>query len=351
VKCHQDLTRNYAHNSHALTSSLITDQAHFKKLAPEGDAFVFNEHMKVKVEEKADGFYQVGYVNGKAVKNGKFEMAFGSGEKAFTYAYWKGKKLYELPLSYFSVINNWANSPGFPNHEMYFDRAITSRCLACHASYVQSNAAQRSGTQVDEQMERGSIIYGVDCERCHGPAKQHVVFHLENPEEKKAQFITSFKQLSRKQKMDACGTCHSGNDLMVQKATFTFQPGDLLEDYFEQDFVSFGGANPDVHGNQSAMLKGSNCYRKSKDLTCQSCHNTHENIKGNLAAYSQRCQSCHQTSKHSQAILAKGPISSNCIDCHMPKEASKLISFQMAGKDQPNAYLLRSHRIRIYEER
>ncbi|SES06868.1 multiheme c-type cytochrome [Pedobacter rhizosphaerae] len=349
IKCHQDIARHYAHNSHGLTSSLVTDQTLLKQLAPGKDEFVFNEDMKVKVEKKDDGIYQVGYYHGKAVKREKMEMALGSGEKAFTYAYWKGKKLYELPLSYFSAIGNWANSPGFPNHEMYFDRAITSRCLACHTSYVQTNAAQRSGTQVDEQMERGSIIYGIDCERCHGPAKQHVVFHLENPDEKKAQYITSLKALSRKQKMDACGTCHSGNDLMVQKATFTFQPGDLLEDYFEQDFVSFGGANPDVHGNQSAMLKGSNCYRKSKDLTCQSCHNTHESIKGNLTVYSQRCLNCHQNSRHSQATLARGPISSNCIDCHMPKEASKLISFQIAGKDQPKPYLLRSHRIGIYE--
>lgn len=348
VKCHQDIASNYAHNNHGLTSAAVTVQSLAKLLKADENGFMFNDHMKVMIEQSDSGIYQVGYYQGKAVRNQKFDVIFGSGEKAFTYAYWKGKKLYELPLSYFSTIGNWANSPGFPSNEMYFDRAITSRCLACHTSYIQSNSSQRAGTQVDEEMERGSIIYGIDCERCHGPAKQHVVFHLENPEEKKAQYITVFKELTRKQQMDACGTCHSGNDLMVQKSIFGFQPGDQLEDYFVQDFVSFGGANPDVHGNQTAMLKGSNCFRKSKDMTCQSCHSTHESIKGNLSTYSQRCISCHQSIKHSQATLAKGPLVRNCIDCHMPKEVSRLISFQMAGKDQPNPYLLRSHRIGVY---
>ncbi|MNQ79241.1 hypothetical protein D3C85_941780 [compost metagenome] len=148
--------------------------------------------------------------------------------------------------------------------------------------------------------------------------------------------------------MDACGVFHSGNALVSQKSVFGFQPGDNLDDYYAQDFAGFGGADPDVHGNQTEMLKGSNCYRKSESMTCQSCHNTHENIKGNLSIYSQRCISCHQSTKHSNTTLAKGSLSTNCIDCHMPKTPSKLITFQQAGKDGLSAYMLRSHHIGIY---
>ena len=89
-------------------------------------------------------------------------------------------------------------------------------------------------------------------------------FHMENPEEKTAKFITFYKTLSRKQKMDACGVCHSGNTLVAQQSVFGFKPGDDLDDYYAQDFVGFGGGDPDVHGNQTAMLKGSNCYQKSE---------------------------------------------------------------------------------------
>ncbi|MGM9474897.1 multiheme c-type cytochrome [Pedobacter sp. GSP4] len=347
-KCHKSLSESYAHSPHGLTSKPVVDAQLLKVFAADSNSFLFDTHHKVLIEKRDSGIFQVAYQDGKAVRAQKFDIGFGSGEKAFTYAYWQGKKLYELPLSYFSAIQNWAISPGFPKNTYYYDRGITSRCLECHASYVNVKLTQKSAFAMDEEMEKGSIIYGIDCERCHGPGKQHVVFHMENPNEKKAKFITLYQTLTRKQKMDACGVCHSGNTLTAQKSVFGFQPGDNIDDYYAQDFVGFGGGNPDVHGNQTSMLMGSNCYIKSGTMTCQSCHNTHENIKGNLNIYSQRCISCHKTVSHTQNTLAKGALSSNCIDCHMPKQSSKLISFQQAGKNDLSAYMLRSHHIAIY---
>ncbi len=348
IKCHKDLSQSYAHSPHGLTSKPVVDAALLKVFATDSNSFLFDAHQKVVIEKRDSGIFQVAYQDGKAVRTQKFDIQFGSGEKAYTYAYWQGKKLYELPLSYFSGIRNWAISPGFPRDRFYYDRGITSRCLECHGSYVEKKLTQKSAFVMDEEMEKGSLIYGIDCERCHGPGKQHVVFHMENPKEKTAKFIAIYKTLSRKQKMDACSVCHSGNTLVTQKSVFGFKPGDNLDDYYQQDFVGFGGGTPDVHGNQATMLMGSNCYRKSETMTCQSCHNTHENIKGNLTIYSQRCVSCHQTTKHSKATLAKGLLTTNCIDCHMPKEPSKLITFQQAGKNDLSAYLLRSHHIGIY---
>jgi len=347
VKCHADISKSFAHNAHGNSSSAVSAQNLNRFLTTDSNIFVFNNEMKVVVEQRDSGIYQVGYFNGKQVRAQRFDIAFGSGEKAFTYAYWKDKKLFQLPLSHFSEIKTWANSPGFPVNTMYFDRAITSRCLECHSSFVKTQTRQVSALQIDEEMEKGSLIYGIDCERCHGPARQHAVFHLENPKEKAPKFITSYKTLSRKQKMDACAVCHSGNTLTTIQTVFNFQPGDNLDNFYAQDFVSFGGANPDVHGNQSAMLEGSMCYRKS-EMTCQSCHNTHESIKGKLNVYSQRCISCHQTQKHTKETLAKGVLKANCIDCHMPMQASKLISFQTAGNKNVNPFLLRSHHIGIY---
>jgi len=347
VKCHTSIGESFAHNSHGLTSSPVVNKNLLKLLANDSNSFAFNQIMKIKVEKRDSGIYQVAYVNGKEKRAQRFDVAFGSGEKAFTYAYWKDKKLFQLPLSHFSEIKTWANSPGFPKNAMYFDRQVTSRCLECHSSFVKTSVKQVSALAMDEEMEKGSLIYGIDCERCHGPGKQHAVFHLENPKEKKAKFITIYNTLSRKQKMDACGVCHSGNTLTTVKSVFNFQPGDKLADFYSQDFVSFGGTNPDVHGNQTAMLQGTLCYQKS-EMTCQSCHNSHESIKGNMAIYSQRCISCHQTQKHTATTLAKGVLKTNCIDCHMPMQASKLISFQTAGNKNVNPYLLRSHHIGIY---
>ncbi|MFC3561993.1 multiheme c-type cytochrome [Pedobacter jamesrossensis] len=347
IKCHTDIGKSFVHNAHGLSSSMVANKDVSKCLETDSNSFAFDANMKVKIEKRDSGIYQVAYINGKQTRAQRFDVAFGSGEKAFTYAYWKGKKLFQLPLSHFSAIKTWANSPGFPIKVMYFDRPITSRCLECHSSFVKTEKKQVAALAMDEEMEKGSLIYGIDCERCHGPGKQHAVFHLENPEEKTAKFITIFETLTRKQKMDACGVCHSGNTLTTIQSVFNFQPGDDLDSFYAQDFVSFGGANPDVHGNQTAMLKGSMCYRKS-EMTCQSCHNSHETVKGNMAIYSQRCISCHQNQKHTELTLAKGVLKTNCIDCHMPMQASKLISFQTAGNKNVNPYLLRSHHIGVY---
>lgn len=347
IKCHSTIEASFAHNAHGLTSRPVVPNDMLKLLANDSNTFAFNERMEVKVEKRDSGIYQVAYVDGVEKRAQRFDIAFGSGEKAFTYAYWVGKKIFQLPLSHFSEIKTWANSPGFPKNAVYFDRPVPKRCLECHSSFVKTELKQVSALAMDEEMEKGSLVYGIDCERCHGPGKQHAVFHLENPEEKTAKFITIFKTLNRKQKMDACAVCHSGNTLTTVQSVFNFKPGDNLDNYYAQDFVSFGGSNPDVHGNQTSMLKGSMCYQKSQ-MTCQSCHNSHESIKGNMAIYSQRCISCHQTQKHKEATLAKGILKTNCIDCHMPMQASKLISFQTAGNQNINPYLLRSHHIGVY---
>ncbi|WP_265854314.1 multiheme c-type cytochrome [Pedobacter sandarakinus] len=348
AKCHQELSTSYAHSPHGLTSKPFESGTALAKLHPDANSFTFNDEQKVLIENRNGQAYQVAFHSGKEVRSEKFDIIFGSGEKAYTYGYWKGKKLYELPLSYFTTIQSWAISPGFPSNTFYYDRGITSRCLECHGSYVEKKLTQKSTFSIDEEMEKGAIIYGIDCERCHGPGKQHVVFHMENPEEKTAKFITLYKTLTRKQKMDACGVCHSGNTLMVQKSVFGFKPGDNLDDYYTQDFVGFGGGDRDVHGNQTPMLMTSACYQKSENMTCQSCHNSHQDVKGNMAIFSQKCINCHKNTKHSSATLAKGVLASNCIDCHMPKQPSKLISFQMAGKEHANPYLLRSHKIAVY---
>ncbi|RYF98792.1 MAG: hypothetical protein EOO07_37670, partial [Chitinophagaceae bacterium] len=126
VKCHADISKSFAHNAHGNSSSAVSAQNLNKFLTTDSNTFVFNNEMKVVVEQRDSGIYQVGYFNGKQVRVQRFDIAFGSGEKAFTYAYWKDKKLFQLPLSHFSEIKTWANSPGFPVNTMYFDRVITS---------------------------------------------------------------------------------------------------------------------------------------------------------------------------------------------------------------------------------
>jgi hypothetical protein len=105
------------------------------------DTFSFPSETVV-IEKKKDRFYQSLYTNGNLMRTHSFDVVFGSGEKAETFAYWQENQLYQLPLSFFSEISGWANSPGFPANRAHFDKAIVRRCFECHGSYIEKEAGQ-----------------------------------------------------------------------------------------------------------------------------------------------------------------------------------------------------------------
>ncbi|WP_407430460.1 multiheme c-type cytochrome [Arcticibacter sp.] len=347
-KCHAQIYDQYLQNPHQETSHNITSAEVTPGRQPDTNTFVFNNRLKVVVEKRGKYTYQVAYLDARETVSRRFDIVIGSGKRGYTYGYWAGKKLKQLPLSFFTAVNKWANSPGFPTDRVYYDRPIGSRCLECHASFVDAQKVSASGTSVTEELDRKSLIYGVDCERCHGPAGKHVQFHIDSPEVRKSKYLVSYTSLSRAQKVDACAVCHSGNDVEQKRSTFAFKPGDKLSDYYDAGASSIVHREADVHGSHTQLMQQSKCYIKSSSMTCNSCHNTHENIKGNLAIYSQRCMSCHKETVHSKATLAKGILKDNCIDCHMPKQASKLISFQTAGSGDVTPYIMRTHHIDVY---
>ena len=346
VKCHSNVTASFSETAHFHTSSEMKDVKEF----PNADnVFAFNDSLKVVIEERDKRKYQVAYYNNKELEAHRFDIAFGSGEKAMTYAYWEQNTLFQLPLTYYKSINKWTNSPGFPEDRIHYKRAIVSRCFQCHSSFSKTKIVKTGSLSVSEEIVKGAVIYGIDCQRCHGPAAEHVNFHEANPGEKDSKYLTKINQLSRQQKVDMCAVCHSGNDKLTQKSTFTFQPGDTLSDYYYPQYTR-SSKEPDVHGNQYGMLASSACFIKS-DMDCSSCHNTHVTEKNNPVLFSQRCITCHAANTHPLSdTLGTAALTKNCIDCHMPVQPSKLITFQLAGKTHKTPYPLRSHRIAVYPE-
>jgi hypothetical protein len=347
--CHKNIHANYEHTEHAHTSWPVKDfPADIRKPS---DTFYFSENNKVIIEKRDSGIFQVAYEGDVATIAKRFDIGFGSGEKAYTFGYWEGKNLNELPLSYFTTIHQWANSPGFPQRKAYFERPIIRRCFECHSSFVAPDLKQTESFSNVRKLDPATVIYGIDCERCHGPAAEHVSFHQQNPSVKESHNMVSWKTLSREQRLDACGVCHSGNDLTTQFTTFAFKPGDTLSNFYYPEFGP-PAANPDVHGKQVQLLSASQCFIKSKALECSSCHNSHDGKEKNMTVYAQQCINCHQNAKHPAALTASlgNAITDKCIDCHMPNEASKIIGFREKGKDEISHYFLRTHRIAIYPE-
>jgi hypothetical protein len=327
-----------------------------KRPREDHDVFIYNDSSVVRVKKEGHSFFQKLYVNGKEMRSVRMDIAFGSGEKAQTYAYWKDDQLLQLPLTLFhSPASAWVNSPGFPVSHARFDRVIVSRCFECHASFIHKENVQTGGLRVTEKPDSSSIIYGIDCERCHGPAAAHVKFHTDNPSEKQSKYITSIKNLSRQQQLDMCGVCHSGNDYTAQRSLFAFVPGDTLMNFFYPEFA--GGSNePDVHGKQMQLLQAGKCFQLSQ-MTCGTCHSPHSS-DGSKYFYADKCMSCHQSSAHAmkereqmeknKGKTFEGGLPSTCIECHMPEQRSRLINFASSGKNNVLDYKLITHRIGVY---
>jgi len=344
INCHQNIFNSYAHSNHYNTSSEVNNNQLKKLIAPSNNRFYFTGTDYIRIEEKDSALFQSYFVNEKETVSKKFDMAFGSAEKAQTYGYWKENKLYQLPLTWYTSMNSWANSPGFPAGRAHYGRAIESRCFECHASYINKELVQSGRLSVSENLDRNSIVYGIDCERCHGPAAQHAVFHQENPSVKTGKYITSIGALSRQQQLDVCAMCHSGNDQSVQRSLFAFVPGDTLSHFYYPDFGA-GKSDPDVHGKQLQLLESSKCFRNS-DLTCGSCHNAHEPEENRLAGFISKCVSCHRDAAHPAGVITSN--GQNCISCHMPLQASKTIWFNNGRESKNIPYYIRTHRIAIY---
>jgi hypothetical protein len=349
VTCHKDVYGSYLHTAHFIASAPADSNSIQGSLASGSNEFIFNPHTKVVMDKRASGAYQITYENGKSIQAQRFDITFG-GVKGQTYAYWFGNELFQLPISYVSNANKWVNSPGYQSNEPDYERMITSQCLGCHMSYAKVEPGKLPIFSAHpEGFDRNSIIYNIDCERCHGPAAEHVKFHTENPNVKEAKYIATYKSLSREQKINMCAVCHSGANNIMIKPTFGFKPGDTLNHYMKiaPSNLSANYKEIDVHGDQRGMLATSKCFMMS-NMDCATCHDTHQNERNNTLLYATRCMTCHNTgTTHPCKMnnqLSMTVLKNNCIACHMPASPSKLIVAGQSGA------LVRTHHIAIYPE-
>lgn len=355
IKCHKDVWQSYSHTGHYHTSAPVHGTNLGPEVKPDSNYLTFDANTKISIEKRNDGVYQATYINNQKTREGRFDIAFGSGEKAKTFGYWKDNTLFELPVSYFKTIRNWANSPAFPLNRVNYDHEIIRRCFECHGSYAVTTKVQNGALSVSEEYDKNSIVYGIDCQRCHGPAAEHVAYQTRHPEDRTPHAITPYKALTRQQRIDMCAICHSGNDLATVRSTFAFVPKDTAANFYEPDFGASSSTQTDVHGKQYQLLNASKCFASSLTMTCTTCHDSHQKETGNVAAYAQKCISCHQEGAHnSQCKLAKqlgSSLNTYCVDCHMPALPSQVITYRMSGKLQATPYLLRTHRIAVYTQK
>ncbi|WP_454801934.1 hypothetical protein [Mucilaginibacter phyllosphaerae] len=350
ISCHSNISSTYPHMAHYKASALASAQSVHGSFLSGTNSVTYNDHTKILMTKTDSGFYQTNYVNGKKVESARIDIAMG-GVKGETYLYWKENELFQLPVSFDNTNNRWIVSPGYDTTIASYDRMINIRCMECHTSFAKTEPGKVpsfGGEPIG--FDKRSVIMRIDCERCHGGAKQHVDFQTANPTIKTAKFITRISSLTREQKVDLCGTCHSGTQTINSKSIFDFKPGDKLTDFkkHEPNAGPLDMAHIDVHGDQLDMLKTSKCYISSK-MDCNSCHNTHQNERGDAQLFAQRCQSCHNKTGHNVTCKMAGKLDaqvlqSKCISCHMPALPSKAII------NNQKSVMIHTHHVGIYPD-
>ncbi len=353
MKCHGDIYKSYLHTAHHMASMPADMNTVHGSFAKNFNTFKVSDSQEVVMQKLDSGMYQSYYLNGKLVERHRFDIVLG-GVKGESYLFWKDNGLNQLPISYFAKQDKWLMSPGYAPGIADFTRIITSRCMECHASYIADQPTDAQRLDNAEQFDKNSLVYSVDCERCHGTGAQHVEFQTNNPGIKIAKYIASFNSLPRERKVDVCGECHSGNKSQMIRSTFFFRPGDTLANFKLPDFArAIDTSHLDVHGNQVQLLESSKCFIHSK-MDCGTCHNIHQNQRGNIALFTQKCLDCHSMNNHNYCKISNPLnaklIRSNCIQCHMPALLTRVIITSNIDKTTNADILVRSHHIAIYPE-
>ncbi len=348
IECHSEI-----HDSHLLTAhyntSAIVNSDNIKGSFDAGENTIMLEDGSVEMKKMKDGFFQ--HVQFKEEKEGteqllqKMDIIIGSGVKGQTFVTWEDDQLNQLQASYYPPANSWINSPGYPDH--LIKRPIRDGCLKCHVTFATNKDFSGQGNRYDKE----KMMFGIGCEKCHTPSEKHVVFHRENPEVTTSKYMLKLDTLSRQLRLDACAQCHSGPRAGILKGnSFSFLSGERLDEYSRNFYTGQDDSNLDVHGNQYGLLTSSQCFIKSPEMDCSTCHSPHLNQRGDTDYFNQKCATCHTSatvlcSKNSTELEVMG---NNCISCHMPTIASKSMAVQIGKGSGQTGVMVRTHLIGIH---
>lgn len=345
--CHQEKADTFQRTAHHLTSQAADKNTIAGKFDDRENILkTANPELFFKMEANDKGFFQTAFTGippDTTTSTERFDLVIGSGGKGQTYLYWKGEELFQLPVTYWTELGQWVNSPGYRDGVADFSRRVPARCLDCHAGYFESLAPPLN------RFRKTGFVLGISCEKCHGPGREHIARQSSKttaPSEQLASSehsIVNPAKLSRDRQMDVCALCHAGIGELIAPP-FSYLPGNSLEKYLRLPRLD-PSANIDVHGSQVELLKKSRCYQSSASMTCSTCHNVHT-PQHDLAALSERCLACHKVEDRGVHLKLGRDVARNCIDCHMPNQQTNLIVADSNGrKVKPQ---VRTHWIKVY---
>ncbi len=261
------------------------------------------------------------------------DWILGSGDHARTYLYrTTGGELYQLPLAWYTQEKSWGMAPGFdrPDHDGVL-RRVRRECIFCHTSYPDVPAG--GDAYGAPQVFPAQLPEGVGCQRCHGPAAEHVWLALggigSTADIRSSVFNPGRLPATRRD--EVCMGCHLQPSVALPglrrfgRGDFSFRPGEPLGNYFVQVDVEEEGRPPAERfeiNHHPYRLRQSLCWTESAGaLSCLTCHDPHRRVPtaAKAAHYRAACLTCHQRDD----MPASHAEARDCVSCHMPKRRTQ----------------------------
>lgn len=312
--CHLKNYDGFAATSHAVTSRDVSLDSMTLATAATGTVHSSSQSPIELGMQNDDGRYVQTIKFADWTHHVPMDVVTGSGKTGQSFLFWRGQALFQNHASLLTSGTKWIASPGFREGVIDFSRRIRSACLECHATYIETAGDAR-------RFHQGTAVWGVTCERCHGPGRQHVDFNQAHPElpsgsSQATAAIVNPRNLSRKQQLDLCGQCHSGMFELKQPA-FSYRPGDDLAEFHQPFTQSASGAGGIHTSDQRLRLEMSECFKNST-MTCTTCHDPHRFERDDSSHFASICQQCHQPESCGKLEALHLSQSDDCIQCHMP---------------------------------
>lgn len=216
----------------------------------------------------------------------------------------------------------------------------TRRCFGCHVSYLPMD---------DGSVDLDHLVPNLNCMRCHPGAAQHAQSGGDRPPDHDWSEFTPLQAINR------CGECHRRVDEFTPDEVLPelthlvrFAPvGMAMSPCFVQSQLQGDEAIPTVLRQRIAddattMSSGQSGTPANHfpRFDCVTCHDPHSPAASDVSHYNRQCLKCHQhvddslTPSHGTGLATgnagpctAAPMTSSCIDCHMPKIGSEGLKF------------------------
>ena len=375
IGCHQEIHETYRRTGMGRSFYRPTDQNMVEDF--ETDNVYFHEPSERYYTMMArDGEYVVRRhqfgPDGSAINilEKKIDYVIGSGNHSRSYL-WRMADggLAQFPISWYSEKGGyWAMSPGYdrPDHQGFLREAATD-CIACHNGYpAVEEGADQQGAALRYPVD---MPEGIDCQRCHGPGRDHLEVMAEadpSPEEIRASIVNP-AHLESERQLEVCMQCHLETTIedlphgmrRAGRGAFSYQPGQPLGGFMMHFDYEPGKGTDDLFeiAHAAYRLRKSACFQQSDGgMTCTTCHNPHDVRHGAeaVAEYVTACRSCHTASFDSLVQSGGHTQDGDCLDCHMAKRRPDdvvhvVMTDHFIRRRQPPGDLLASKKERRHE--